>query len=71
MKRFNKWLLANIFLYVCLATNYAQTSTIQRDATIFEMIEQISSSNLENNIRKMVSFDTRHTFKDEEDKEKE
>ena len=70
MKRFNKWLLANIFLYVCLATNYAQTSTIQRDATIFEMIEQISSSNLENNIRKMVSFDTRHTFSTRSDKEK-
>lgn len=69
MKRFNKWLLANIFLYVGLATNYAQTSTIQRDATIFEMIEQISSANLENNVRKMVSFGTRHTFSSRSHKE--
>lgn len=70
MNRYLKWFLAIFVLFVCLNTNYAQTTTIQRDAKIFDLIKEISSANLESNVRKMVSFETRHTLSSRSDKEK-
>jgi len=41
----------------------AQT-TIRQDATIKQMVDEVSSKNIEANIRKLVSFKTRHTLSD-------
>ena len=48
----------------------AQTNSIVRDAKISDMIKEISAINLERNVRKMVSFGTRHTLSTRSDKEK-
>jgi hypothetical protein len=49
-------------LFFILQTN-AQT-TIRQDAAISQMVEEVSSKNIEANIRKLVSFKTRHTLSD-------
>jgi len=41
----------------------AQT-TIKQDAAIKQMVDEVSSKNIEANIRKLVSFKTRHTLSD-------
>jgi hypothetical protein len=58
------------FLAITFTTNYGQLTTIQRDLRISQMINEISSANIENNVRKMVGFGTRHTFSSRSDKEK-
>ena len=70
MKYFLNMLLALFFLFITFTTDYGQLTTIQRDSRILEMIKEISSANLESNVRKMVSFDTRHTFSTRSDKDK-
>src|ERR1700759_2958422 len=41
----------------------AQT-TIHRDTSISNMVDEVSSKNIEANIRKLVSFKSRHTLSD-------
>ncbi|WP_432709369.1 M20/M25/M40 family metallo-hydrolase [Pedobacter sp.] len=49
-----------LFFFVPL---FAQ-QTIQRDPIITGMMDQVSASNLEHSVRKLVSFGTRHTLSD-------
>lgn len=43
---------------------FAQTVIVQRDPEIVKILEEISAKNIENNVRKLVSFGTRHTMSD-------
>jgi len=70
MKNFYKLFLTVVILLSSIKIMYAQTNSIVRDAKISEMIKEISAANLENNVRKMVSFGTRHTLSTRGDKEK-
>lgn len=70
MIRFQKNILALAILLFSPVISIAQLTTIQRDSRISQMINEISSANLENNVRKMVGFGTRHTFSSRSDKEK-
>lgn len=63
-------LLTLFFLIITSTANYGQLTTIQRDSRISQMINEISSANIESNVRKMVGFGTRHTFSSRSDKEK-
>lgn len=60
MKHFPKILLAFFLTYQI--TNSGQPVIINRDPQISEMIKEISAVNLESNVRKLVSFGTRHSF---------
>jgi hypothetical protein len=42
----------------------AQTTTIRKDAKIEQMVDEVSSKNIEAIVRKLVSFKTRHTLSD-------
>ena len=42
----------------------AQTTIIKKDLTIKSMIDDVSEKNIEANVRKLVSFGTRHTLSD-------
>ncbi len=70
MKNFYKLFFTVAILLSSIKIEYAQTNSIVRDAKISEMIKEISSANLESNVRKMVSFGTRHTLSTRSDKEK-
>ncbi len=52
-----------LLLFVNIAEGQAQ-KTISRDPQISAMIEEVSAQNLENTVRKLVSFQTRHTLSD-------
>lgn len=69
MKNFYKLFFTVAILLSSVKIEYAQTTSIVRDAKISEMIKEISSANLESNVRKMVSFGTRHTLSTRSDKE--
>ncbi len=69
MKNFYKLFLTVVILLLFIKIEFAQTNSIVRDAKISEMIKEISAANLENNVRKMVSFDTRHTLSTRGNKE--
>ncbi len=69
MKNFYKLFLTIVILLLFIKIEFAQTNSIVRDAKISEMIKEISAANLENNVRKMVSFDTRHTLSTRGNKE--
>jgi hypothetical protein len=57
-----KYLLLLISAFFFLQAN-AQI-TIKQDETIKQMVDEVSSKNIEANIRKLVSFKTRHTLSD-------
>lgn len=57
-----KYLLFTIAIVFALQAS-AQT-TVKQDAAIKQMIDEVSSKNIEANIRKLVSFKTRHTLSD-------
>ncbi|MDA9554709.1 M20/M25/M40 family metallo-hydrolase [Pelobium sp.] len=42
----------------------AQTTIIKKDLTIKNMVDEVSEKNIEANVRKLVSFGTRHTLSD-------
>src|SRR5476651_177948 len=42
----------------------AQTTTIRQDPKIEQMVNEVSSKNIEAIVRKLVSFKTRHTLSD-------
>jgi hypothetical protein len=51
------------FLLFLTAPTFAQT-TIRQDATIKQMVDEVSSKNIEAIVRKLVSFKTRNTLSD-------
>ena len=55
--------IATILLLFFFIPLFAQ-QTIHRDPLITGMMEQVSVGNLENSVRKLVSFGTRHTLSD-------
>jgi hypothetical protein len=57
-----KYLLSIILLFFILQGN-AQT-VIKQDASIKQMVDEVSAKNIEATIRKLVSFKTRHTLSD-------
>ncbi len=57
-----KYLLFIIPVFFIIRVN-AQT-TIKQDATIKQMVDEVSSKNIEATIRKLVSFKSRHTLSD-------
>jgi hypothetical protein len=57
-----KYLLSAVFAFLILQVS-AQT-TIKQDAAIKQMVDEVSSKNIEATIRKLVSFKSRHTLGD-------
>lgn len=57
-----KYLLSAVFAFLILQVS-AQT-TIKQDAAIKQMVDEVSSKNIETTIRKLVSFKSRHTLGD-------
>ncbi len=57
-----RYLFLTIPLFFTIAAS-AQT-TIKQDAGIAQMVDEVSSKNIEANIRKLVSFKSRHTLSD-------
>lgn len=49
---------------VIFALQVSAQTTIRQDAAIKQMVDEVSSKNIEANIRKLVSFKTRHTLSD-------
>ena len=43
---------------------FAQTEIVKQDPIISQMVEEVSAKNIEATIRKLVSFNTRHTLSD-------
>jgi len=43
---------------------FAQTTIVKKDLAIKSMIDEVSEKNIEANVRKLVSFGTRHTLSD-------
>ncbi|MBA4407656.1 peptidase M28 [bacterium] len=70
MKYFLNLLFTLVLLIFTYSSNFGQFTTIQRDSRISQMIEEISSANLESYVRKMVGFGTRHTLSSRSDREK-
>src|SRR5471030_2744595 len=54
-------ILIGLTFFVCIAS--AQT-VIKQDASIKQMVDEVSSTNMEATIRKLVSFKSRHTLSD-------
>lgn len=52
-----------LLLITCTMPAMAQT-TIKQDAAIKQMVDEVSSKNIEANIRKLVSFKSRHALSD-------
>lgn len=57
-------------LSISITSYHAQTIPVVRDSKISEMIKEISAANIENNIRKLVGFGTRHTLSTRINKER-
>ena len=57
-----KYLLSAVFAFLILQVS-AQT-TIKQDAAIKQMVDEVSSKNIETTIRRLVSFKSRHTLGD-------
>jgi hypothetical protein len=56
-----------IFTFVLIASgliSWAQTTIIKQDQLIKTMVEEVSSQNIEDIVRKLVSFETRHSMSD-------
>lgn len=60
MKNASKYLA--IVLAISCAATFAQPEIVKKDSVISSMVREVSSSNLESNIRKLVSFGTRHSL---------
>ncbi|MBK0381976.1 M20/M25/M40 family metallo-hydrolase [Pedobacter sp. SD-b] len=54
-----------IFILLIISqTAFAQTAIIKQDINIKNMVNDVSAKNIENTVRKLVSFGTRHTLSD-------
>jgi hypothetical protein len=58
-----KYLKLAVILFLG-TTTFAQTTIIKQDVDIKSMINDVSAKNVENTVRKLVSFGTRHTMSD-------
>ena len=58
-----KYLFSALFLS-CALVCFAQTAIIKQDQQISQMVEEVSEKNIEANIRKLVTFQTRHSLSD-------
>jgi Zn-dependent M28 family amino/carboxypeptidase len=58
-----KFLKLFAFLFIVHQAS-AQTTIIKKDMDIKKMIDEVSEKNIEANVRKLVSFGTRHTLSD-------
>ncbi|MBI5730793.1 MAG: M20/M25/M40 family metallo-hydrolase [Ignavibacteriales bacterium] len=70
MKCLYRILFITTVVFINLTTDYGQQTASYRDFQITEMIKEISAANLESNVRKMVSFGTRHTLSTRTEKDK-
>ncbi len=52
------------FILIFLSTNTFAQTIIKQDSSIKNMVEEVSAKNIENTIRKLVSFKSRHTLGD-------
>ena len=53
------------FILIALGFNsWSQTTIIRQDQQIKTMVEEVSSQNIESIVRKLVSFQTRHSMSD-------
>lgn len=59
-----KQLVSLIFISVLGLTVYSQPSTVKQDPLIKQMVEDVSAKNIEAIVRKLVTFETRHTLSD-------
>ncbi|MBU1371770.1 MAG: M28 family peptidase [Bacteroidetes bacterium] len=58
-----KYLKLFILLFI-FADASAQTTIVKQDPEIKKMVEEVSAKNVEATVRKLVSFETRHTLSD-------
>lgn len=54
----------SILLFASSLTTWAQTAIVKQDPYIKTMVEEVSSQNIEAIVRKLVSFETRHSMSD-------
>ncbi|MCH7396909.1 M20/M25/M40 family metallo-hydrolase [Belliella sp. DSM 107340] len=59
--------LLPIFVYFIVATLSAQTQIINRDSEIEQMVSEITASSLEQYVRDLAGFKTRHTLSEKSD----
>ncbi|UZR93585.1 M20/M25/M40 family metallo-hydrolase [Chondrinema litorale] len=57
-------------LWLYITTSINAQEIINRDAEIAKMVSEISAENIEANVRKLVTFGTRHTLSDTKSKDK-
>ena len=55
-----------LFCFLMLATALvkAQPTSVKKDSVVQVMLEEVSAKNIEATVRKLVSFQTRHTLSD-------
>ncbi|MFA7229579.1 MAG: M20/M25/M40 family metallo-hydrolase, partial [Melioribacteraceae bacterium] len=70
MRRISLSFLVLILILTAYSTHFGQIPVIRRNAKISAMAEEISASNIEKSIRKMVEFKTRHTLSSRVEQEK-
>jgi hypothetical protein len=58
-----KYLLISLFIFSALS-GYSQTVVIRQDQQIRKMVDEVSAKNIEMIVRKLVTFETRHSLSD-------
>ena len=58
-----KYLLISLFISAALS-GYSQTVVIRQDQQIRKMVDEVSAQNIEMIVRKLVTFETRHSLSD-------
>ena len=58
-----KYLLVSLFISAALS-GYSQTVVIRQDQQIRKMVDEVSAQNIEMIVRKLVTFETRHSLSD-------
>jgi len=58
-----KYLLISLFISAALS-GYSQTVVIRQDQQIRKMVDEVSAKNIEMIVRKLVTFETRHSLSD-------
>ena len=58
-----KYLFLSLFIFSSLS-GYSQTVLIRQDQQIKKMVDEVSAQNIEKIVRKLVTFETRHSLSD-------
>ncbi len=58
-----KYLLISLFIFSAFS-GYSQTLVIRQDQQIKKMVDEVSAQNIEMIVRKLVTFETRHSLSD-------